>query len=230
MLTVILVSLAGALAINLLLFPVAYKLRSDKLTDISYAISFLTVDIIGLSYAKEHNPFSWLLFAMVAIWAVRIGGFLLYRVLKVGKDRRFDGMRENFIKFGKFWLGQALTAWVLMLPVVMAQYKGGSMGALAYAGLVLWLAGLAIEALADYQKFAFKQDPSNEGKWIENGVWRYSRHPNYFGEILVWASMYIYTLIALDGIQKVIGLASPVLIYDDPGIRKRRSDTGEVGR
>lgn len=194
------------------MFLIAFRLRSDKLTDISYALSFLTVDLIGLAYAKQKDPFTWLLFLMVALWAVRIGGFLLYRVMKVGKDRRFDEMRESFARFGKFWLGQAVTAWVLMLPVIIAQYSGDDLSALAYAGLALWLVGLILEASADYQKFAFKQDPSNKGKWIQSGVWRYSRHPNYFGEILVWVSIYVYTFDTLDGIQKVIGLASPVLI------------------
>lgn len=210
--TAVFVALASSLAINLVLFLIAFKLRSDKLTDISYALSFLTVDLIGLAYAEQKNLFAWLLFLMVALWAVRIGGFLLYRVMKVGKDRRFDDMRESFVRFGKFWLGQAVTAWVLMLPVVIAQYKGGNLAMLAYVGLVLWLSGLAIEALADYQKFAFRQDPSNKGKWIQSGVWRYSRHPNYFGEILVWVSIYVYAFNTLDGIQKVICLASPVLI------------------
>lgn len=211
MFTVILIALTGALAINLLLFPVAYKLQSDKLTDISYAISFLTVDVIGLLYAKEHNLFSWVLFLMVALWAARIGGFLLYRVLKVGKDRRFDGMRENFFRFGRFWLGQALTAWILMLPVVMAQYRGGTMVALAFAGLALWLAGLLIEAAADYQKFRFKTNPGRH-PWIDTGLWKYARHPNYFGEVTVWAGLYVYCFHALVGAERLVALASPLFI------------------
>lgn len=208
----ILLSLAGSLAVNALLFLVAFRLKSDKLTDISYALSFLVLDVIALLYAADHNPFSWLLFALVAVWAVRIGGFLLVRVLKIGKDRRFDGIRESFMRFGRFWLGQAITAWVLMLPVILGQYRGGDLTLLSYAGLIVWLTGLLIEAAADYQKFIFKQDASNQGRWIQTGVWRYSRHPNYFGEILVWIGIYIYSFAALDGLERVIGLASPVLI------------------
>ncbi|HXE09900.1 MAG TPA: DUF1295 domain-containing protein [Verrucomicrobiae bacterium] len=210
--TAILISLAGALLINGVLFLIAFKLQSDKLTDISYALSFLALDVIALLYAGHLAAFNWLLFLLVGLWAVRIGGFLLYRVLIVGKDRRFDGMRESFTRFGKFWLAQAVTAWVLMLPVTIAQYRGGRLGVAAYIGLILWAVGLIIEALADYQKFAFKRNASNKGEWIKQGVWRYSRHPNYFGEILVWTSIYVYTFTVLQGMEKVLGLASPLLI------------------
>lgn len=210
--TVILISLAGALLINAVLFVIAFKLQSDKLTDISYALSFLALDVIAFLYARHRTAFSWVLLLLVALWGVRIGGFLLYRVLSVGKDRRFDGMRESPVRFGKFWLGQALTAWVLMLPVTIAQYRGGELGLAVYAGICLWAIGLVVEALADYQKFAFKRDPSNRDKWIQQGIWRYSRHPNYFGEILVWTGIYVYTFTALQGLEKILGLASPLLI------------------
>lgn len=200
------------MAINLILFLIAYRLRSDKLTDISYAVSFLVIDLIGLLYAPELTVFSWLIFAMVAAWAVRIGSFLLVRVLVVGKDRRFDALRNSFVRFGKFWLGQALTAWALMLPVVLAMYNGGEITILCMAGLLIWAVGLVVEAAADYQKFAFKQDPANKGRWIQTGLWRYARHPNYFGEITVWAGVYVACFTALDGIEKLIGLGSPLLI------------------
>jgi steroid 5-alpha reductase family enzyme len=208
---VILVSLAAALGINAVLFLIAFKLASDKLTDISYAISFLTLDIIALCYAGRLDAYSIVLFLLAAIWSVRIGAFLLMRVLAVGKDRRFDGMRESFIRFGKFWLGQAVTAWVLMLPVTIAQYKGGTIGVLSVLGVAVWAGGLVIEAAADYQKFAFKRSGS-DGTWIQSGLWKYARHPNYFGEITVWAGIYIYTFSALDGIERLIGLSSPLLI------------------
>lgn len=208
----ILTSLASSLSLNLVLFLLAYKLQSDKLTDISYALSFLTIDVISLMHARNLGVFSWIVFLMVAVWAVRIGGFLLMRVLKVGKDRRFDGMRESFTRFGKFWLGQAMTAWILMLPVTIAFYRGGRMNPLVYAGLIIWIIGFVTESIADYQKFAFKQDPANKNLWIQSGVWRYSRHPNYFGEIAVWVGIYVACFEALNGPQKIIGLASPLLI------------------
>ena len=134
------------------------------------------------------------------------------RVLKVGKDRRFDDLRHNIWHFGKFWLGQAMTAWLVMLPVIIAQRHDGEITALTLIGLFIWFAGLGTEAVADYQKFTFKQDASNQGKWIQIGLWKYARHPNYFGEMLVWVGIYIFCLPTLYGVEKLIGLVSPLLI------------------
>lgn len=136
----------------------------------------------------------------------------MIRILRVGKDKRFDDLRSSFIKFGKFWIGQACTSWVLMLPLTLALYKGGIIGFAAILGIVLWFVGLTIEAIADYQKFAFKQTYTNKNIWIQSGVWKYSRHPNYFGEILVWVGIYIYCATSLTLLEKVLGLSSPGLI------------------
>lgn len=210
--TIIAIALASSLAINLVLFLVAFRLQSDKLTDISYALSFLTIAIASFLYARNYDLFSWIIFVLPAVWAVRIGSFLLMRVLKVGKDRRFDDLRTNFVRFGKFWLGQAITAWILMIPVTLALYRGGKVSFSLISGIIIWLGGLLIETVADYQKFAFKLDKKNDGQWIQEGLWKYARHPNYFGEILVWCGIYVACFASLSIIEKLIGLASPVLI------------------
>jgi steroid 5-alpha reductase family enzyme len=208
----IVLALAVALGINLVLFLMAYRWQSDKLTDISYALSFLAIDVVGLVTADGLRAYNCLAFLLVAVWAARIGGFLLIRILKFGKDGRFDELRGSFVKFGKFWLGQALTAWVLMLPVIMVQSRGGELKLLVWAGVAVWLIGLVVEAMADYQKFRFKLAADKPQPWIDSGLWRYSRHPNYFGEITVWAGVYIYCFEALSGWGRLIGLASPLLI------------------
>lgn len=205
-------ALATVLAINAVLFAIAFKRQSDKLTDISYALSFLAIDALAAALAGARRGYGLILFLLVALWAVRIGGFLLLRVLRVGKDRRFDGIRQSLTRFGKFWLGQALTAWVLMLPVVFAQQRGGRFTPLAFVGLAVWAVGLTVESLADYQKFKFKRQPSGGTEWIQTGVWKYARHPNYFGEIAVWTGVYIYCFGALTGIERLISLGSPLLI------------------
>jgi steroid 5-alpha reductase family enzyme len=212
MLSTIFLYLLIALGINTALFLVAYSFKSDKLTDISYALSFLALDVAIIVNTKRPHAYGFILFLMVALWAVRIGGFLLIRVLHVGKDRRFDEMRGSFTRFGKFWLGQALTAWILMLPVAFAQSRGGRVTVLALAGLAVWALGVLIEAAADYQKYMFKLSPVNKNQWIQTGLWKYARHPNYFGEILTWVGIYIYCLGALSLAEKILGLSSPVLI------------------
>jgi steroid 5-alpha reductase family enzyme len=210
--SIIFIALGASLAINLVLFLVAFNRQSDKLTDLSYALSFLAIDITSFLYAGKTDLFSWIIFALPALWAVRIGCFLLIRILKFGSDSRFDDIRTSFLRFGKFWLGQAVTAWILMLPVSLALYRGGKISSLLIAGVAIWLCGLLIETIADNQKFAFKLDRKNDGKWIQGGLWKYARHPNYFGEILVWCGIYVACFTSLSTVEKLVCLASPILI------------------
>lgn len=204
-------SLIASLALNGILFALAFWYRSDKLTDISYALSFIAVAIVYFAQSAP-SAYRTLALGMVAAWAVRIGGFLLFRIIRNGKDTRFDGIRNDARRFGTFWLGQACTAWILMLPVGLAMEQGGQISILALSGCAVWLAGLLIESAADGQKFAFNQDPLNKGQWISSGLWRYSRHPNYFGEILVWVGLYLFAFTVMSPIERLIGLTSPLFI------------------
>lgn len=205
-------SLGLSLLINLILFLIAFNLKSDKLTDISYALSFLALAIYALLKTTGPNVYSYIVFAMVVVWAFRIGGFLLNRVLKVGKDRRFDDMRDNFVRFGKFWLGQAIAAWILMIPAEYAITKASKLAVLVYVGVVIYIIGLFAESIADWQKFNFHERKNKKHPWIDEGIWSLSRHPNYFGEIAVWIGIYVASFMALNTPQRLIGLLSPLFI------------------
>lgn len=204
-------ALLVSLAINLSMFLVAFRLQSDKLTDISYAATFVTIALWGFAVSRG-DVFHTVLLVMVLLWALRLGGFLLYRVIKSGKDARFDDMRGDFLKFGRFWFAQAITVWVVMIPSVFAFHAVGALEGLQIAALVVWLIGLACESVADFQKLAFSNDPRNKDKWIASGIWKYSRHPNYFGEILVWIGVYLYVLSSLSLAETIVGLVSPLFI------------------
>jgi steroid 5-alpha reductase family enzyme len=205
-------SLGIVLVINLLGFLIAYKNKSDKLTDISYAVSFIAIGLFDLLRAKYINLYTIVGIWLVWIWALRIGTYLLMRVIENKKDKRFDGVRENFKKFGKFWLGQAIAAWVLMIPLSFSVGHIATIKTLPIIGIVIWAIAIAIESLADSQKRKFKADPNNKGKWIDSGIWHYSRHPNYFGEILIWVGLYVYTFSANTSSERLIGLVSPIFI------------------
>jgi len=209
--TQLIVALAVSLGINLSMFLVAFWRKSDKLTDISYAVTFATIAIWSF-VTSSREWYHTLLMALVVVWATRLGGFLLYRVIKKGKDARFDGMRESFTKFGKFWLGQAITVWVMMIPSVFAFNANPSRNWIVPIGVAVWAIGLICETIADLQKMAFSNNPANKDKWIDTGIWHYSRHPNYFGEILVWIGIYLYTLASLPLLPAIIGLVSPAFI------------------
>lgn len=207
----LLYALIVSLGINLSMFLIAYKLQSDKLTDISYAVTFATLAAYGL-WLSDGSDYHVLLFFMVLLWAIRLGSFLLYRVTKVGKDSRFDNMRASFFAFGRFWLLQAITVWVLMNSALLSFSQNSLITPLVITGVVIWCIGLVIESIADFQKFAFTQNAKNKGKWIDSGIWQYSRHPNYFGEILVWVGVYIVSIQALSTSSALIALVSPLFI------------------
>ena len=206
-------SLALVLFLNFVLFCIAYKRQSDRLTDFAYALSFIIVSFSALAFTAHHSSLLNLVIAMVFVWAMRLGSFLVIRIRRSGKDARFDAMRQHFFKFLQFWLGQGLVAWILLLPLLFLAESDGFISKLSLVGVALWLFGLVIETVADLQKYRFSQDPGNKVKWIDTGLWHYSLHPNYFGEMLVWLGVYITTYSSLGAMQRAIGLISPVTIF-----------------
>lgn len=195
------------------MFIPAYFFATDKLTDISYAVSFVLVALYGLIVGGAALP-SIVLSTMIFLWALRLGTYLLIRIHKMGRDKRFDGMRESFSRFFKFWFFQGLTVWVVLVPTLLFMFSEvpASLDGAMLIGIIIWLVGLLVEVVADYQKFAFIQNPQNKGKWIASGLWKYSRHPNYFGEILVWVGVYIFTLSILSGVSAFLALVGPLYI------------------
>lgn len=207
----LIIALVVSLAINLSMFLIAFWLQSDKLTDISYAVTFATIAIWAFS-SSSGDLYHIVLLAMILLWSLRLGSFLLYRVIRNGKDARFDDMRNNFLKFGRFWLAQAVTVWIIMIPSVLAFNTSSSLNLLSFIGILLWAIGLICESVADLQKLLFSMNPKNKDRWIDSGIWKYSRHPNYFGEILVWTGVYLYTVVSLSLPQAIIALAGPLFI------------------
>lgn len=201
-----------SLAVNTAFFIPAYFFKTDKLTDFSYALTFVIVALISLLAGGVTLPSALLFFAIV-IWALRLGGYLFMRIKKIKKDTRFDTMRSNFWQFGSFWFLQAVTAWVVLLPASLFFAKAPTAVALsAFVGLIIWLIGLSIEAVADQQKFVFKSNPANKNKWIATGLWQYSRHPNYFGEILLWLGVYLFVVGSLSPGEVLLGAVGPLFI------------------
>lgn len=204
--------LALSIGINLLLFLFAYYEQTDKLTDIAYSISFLAVGMIA--YAASAMTFVNLIaMIMVILWSVRIGTFLFTRILRIGEDKRFNSIRKSFKKFGMFWLAQGFSVWTILLPALLLFYESPEkFETLSVVGITIWLIGLLLETFADKQKRDFSNDPKNKNKWIEKGLWNYSRHPNYLGEILVWVGLYLSVLPYLSLSLALIGLVSPIWI------------------
>lgn len=201
------------LGLNIIGFLIAFRYKTDKLTDISYALSFAGIAIYG-ALTNTMSIAQWLVFALVMLWAARLGSFLLYRVHVVGKDQRFDEMRKSAVLFGRFWILQGITAWVVMLPATYLLLSGKTteLHIVTLLGAALALFGLVFEAVSDWQKFQFNQNKKNKGNWIASGLWKYSRHPNYFGEICVWYGVYTACLPWLTDKQAYISIISPMTI------------------
>lgn len=204
--------LGAALGINGTMFLVAYRYQTDTLTDISYAVTFVVLVVYGL-LANDLTSTKFVGAAMVSVWALRLGSFLLYRIRKTRKDSRFDDIRGNFKKFLQFWVLQGLSVWVILLPILLLfSNKSAPLGIVSYAAILIWAFGLTVEAVADLQKYRFTSNPAHKGQWIDEGIWKYSRHPNYFGEITVWVGAYLFALPSLSTGQVVLAIASPLFI------------------
>ena len=194
---------------NLIMFVPAFILKTDRLTDISYGLSF--VILITLAWFIEPYSFqNTILALMVIIWGLRLGIFLFIRIGKMKRDKRFDGRRESFTKFLSFWLLQGLTTGIVLIPALL--FMGKEHQSTLSIGVVIWITGFVIEAIADMQKFRFRQQAANRSRFIDRGLWKYSRHPNYFGEILIWLGIYLYVFQSFSNTEKLLALIGPLFI------------------
>lgn len=207
----ILLSLLLVVVIQIVFFFFAYLFSTDKVTDLSYGLTFVIVSIFLIFTGGRLQIFNLILLTMVVLWGLRIGIFLFIRVLHTKKDKRFDGVRESFKRFSTFWTFQALTVILVMLPTTVIITKSVEISYFSIPGLLIYCTGLLIESFADYQKFIFKKNPKNEGKFTNIGLWKYARHPNYFGEMLVWWGVFLYVLPYISGIQ-FLTIISPIYI------------------
>ncbi|MFH1211855.1 MAG: DUF1295 domain-containing protein [Candidatus Woesearchaeota archaeon] len=210
----ILYALIISLAIQIIMFIPAFIFKTDKLTDISYGLTFIILTVAMFFFRKNsiYNAHKNILLLMVVFWGLRLAVYLFLRIRKIKKDKRFDGIRESFSKFLFFWLIQGASVWIILLPVQFFILSDSNIAVSTIAGFILWLAGFVVEAVSDMQKYRFIKKPENKDKWIATGLWKYSRHPNYFGEILCWIGVYLYCFSSLTPDLRIISLISPVYI------------------
>ena len=197
----ILIALGLSVLINAVFFGFAVALRTDKVTDLSYSLSFITLSVVLFVKAGTFTVLPFAIAAAICVWGIRLGAYLFGRILKTGVDHRFDDMRDHPLRFARFWVLQAVTVWVVMLPAirVFAIRPSGPLSLVSIVGLVIWCIGFVIEAVSDRQKTVFKSDPQNANRFLSTGLWKYSRHPNYFGESLLWWGLFVAALPVFSG-------------------------------
>jgi steroid 5-alpha reductase family enzyme len=205
-------SVGLAFVIQWLVFIPAFLLQSEKFFDLTGSLTYISVSTIALALSAA-DARSILLWALVVIWAARLGTFLFRRIRKAGKDDRFDELKPSFIRFLNVWTIQGLWVTFTMAAALVAITTTGrkELDLFALLGFGVWAFGFAFEVIADAQKSRFNADPANKGKFIRSGLWSRSRHPNYFGEIVLWVGVAIIALPVLQGWQW-IALISPVFV------------------
>jgi steroid 5-alpha reductase family enzyme len=202
-----------AFVLNWVAFIPAFSLQTEKFYDLVGSFTYITVTIIAVVFSENFDLRSMILTALVVIWASRLGTFLFARIHKAGKDDRFDNIKPNFFRFLNAWTIQALWVTFTASPALIAitTMERKEIGTFAIAGLIIWVIGFSIEVIADYQKSQFRSDPANKDKFIQTGLWSRSRHPNYFGEIVLWIGVTLIALPVFQGWQWV-GLISPIFV------------------
>jgi steroid 5-alpha reductase family enzyme len=202
-----------AFLIQWLVFIPAYKFQTEKFFDITGGITYITLVVLAVLLSPKLDVRSILLTLLVAIWALRLGTFLFARIQKAGKDDRFDEIKPLFFRFLNVWTIQALwvtfTASAALIAITTSVRK--EMDCYSVIGALVWLFGFIFEVAADSQKSRFNADPANKGKFIQTGLWARSRHPNYFGEIVLWIGIAVIAIPVLQGWQWV-GLISPLFV------------------
>ncbi len=203
-----------ALAINWIAYVPAAIAQSDKFYDTIGAVTYLSVAGFAAWAAWPLDTRGVVIAAMVAIWCVRLGTFLFIRIHAMGgSDSRFEKIKTNPARFLAAWTLQAL--WVILTAsaavIAITTTNREPIGVFFFIGAAVWLLGITVETIADQQKSKFKSDPSNKGDFIDVGLWRWSRHPNYFGEITLWTGILIMAIPVLSG-WSWLAVISPIFV------------------
>lgn len=209
------IAVAAAFAIQILAFIPAMLLRTERFFDLTGSLTFLAISVALVLMTPMPDARSWILAAMVILWAARLGSFLAMRVHKAGSDGRFDEIKGSPVRFLQVWVIQgawvSITAAAAWIAISTDAASRAPIGWLTVVGIIVWVAGMTVEIVADAQKSAFRADPGNKDEFIRTGLWSRSRHPNYFGEIVIWVGVFLTAAPVLAGWQWV-AILSPLFV------------------
>ncbi|MDF1767060.1 MAG: DUF1295 domain-containing protein [Gammaproteobacteria bacterium] len=194
-------------------FIPAYVYQTEHYFDLIGSISYVATVALAVMLVPSMDLRGLVVATAVCVWAIRLGSFLFARVKKAGQDRRFTHIKPLFFRFLFTWTLGGAWVFITMAAGLAAMTSQTRVPLDAYfvVGALLWIIGFTIEVIADKQKTAFRNDPANADKFITTGLWSISRHPNYFGEILLWIGIALVALPVLQGWQWVT-LVSPVFV------------------
>ena len=192
--------------------------QTERFYDLTGGMTYLVVVTFSLWIGSEPEGIGsreLVISALVAIWSIRLSGFLFLRIHHKGKDGRFDDLKTSPVRFLVPWTLQGLWIFLTANVVIVINSQTGlspPLGIWDVIGLLIWILGFGIEVLADMQKTRFNSNPKNEGRWIDQGLWSLCRHPNYLGETLLWTGIAVFGVSCLEGFEWVSWI-SPVFVY-----------------
>lgn len=195
-------ALASVTAVAVMAWIYSLLRRNVSIVDSLWSLMMLLCLLVYLTAASPDGPRSLPVLVMLALWALRLSAYITMRNHGQPEDRRYQAIRRNnepgfrFKSLYIVFLLQALLAWVICLPALAAVGSQAAPGPLDYAGFALWLAGMFFQVVGDAQLTRFRSQPGNQGQVLKTGLWRYTRHPNYFGEAILWWGFYLIALSA----------------------------------
>lgn len=197
-----------------IIFLPSFAFQTEHYFDLTGSLSYISTVLAAIYLSPNLDTRDMIICAMIAIWAARLGSFLFWRIKKDGQDKRFVVMKTQFFWFLMTWTLGGLWVLVTMAAGLAAMTSDASipLGPMAYLGIALWVAGMLIEVVADSQKTQFRKVPENRDRYITTGLWAWSRHPNYFGEITLWLGLALVALPVLSGWQ-LATMISPIFVY-----------------
>ena len=203
-----------AVLLQIVFFIPSFLLKTEKYYDLVGSLTYIAT--VSLAYFSVENKtmIDSIIYFYVMVWALRLGIYLFRRVRNDGKDVRFEQAKRHFLWFLQYWMGQALWVSLTASPAIIGilSPEDDLLPLLAMIGMALWLSGFTIESVSDYQKRVFRKENNPSEAFIHTGLWARSRHPNYFGEIMLWTGIAVIALNTLTGIE-YITLVSPIFVY-----------------
>jgi len=232
-LTPYLIGLAALMSMGVITWFISIPRRDVSIVDSLWSMMFVAAALVYYFTAEQTGPRALLVLVLISIWGLRLCAYITWRNWGEAEDRRYQAIRANnepnftFKSLYIVFLLQAMIAWIVSLPLQTSISGDVPLGLVDYLGVGVWALGMLFEAGGDYQLTRFKADPANAGQVMDRGLWRYTRHPNYFGNACIWWG---FGLIAL-GSGSLWSLISPVimtlLLLKVSGVSLLEQDIGE---
>lgn len=225
--------LGALLAFGLLGWLMSLKKQDVSIVDSLWSLMFLLTAVVYFLVSGSRGAMAVSVLAMTSLWALRLAGYITWRNWGEDEDRRYQAIRarnqpgfEFKSLYLVFWL-QGVLAWIISLPLLAAIVSDAPVGPLAWLGIAVWAVGMFFEAVGDWQLARFKADSANRGRVLDTGLWRYTRHPNYFGNALIWWGFYLIALAAGGWWSIVSPLLMTLLLLKVSGVALLEQDIGE---